>query len=204
MPVGNLLGRENKVRRSFRVEIICHDDAEALGGWWSWTSHDEVVARHRPSGGQFGHNGAEYGIGKTNKYHPRISLLSTTSRFPTGTALYLVLLSQQIPDGHLHVLEGDVGGSGAPDAAAVHSASLYTLRPRNQQHADALGAGSPGPHSAGEVVRPDAVGDPLFFAVHNVELAALGLLRAAPEVGHVRPGGRLRDGQADAGGEKMC
>ena len=111
----------------------------------------------------------------------------------------LVLLADQVLDGHLDVLKGDVGGAGGPDALAVHAAGGHagevTL---DEKQRNAVHAGAAGAHGSSKVVGPDAVGDPLLLAVDNVVLAVLGKLGLAGEVGHVGAGVGLRDGQADA------
>ena len=88
----------------------------------------------------------------------------------------LVLLAQQVLDGHLDVLKGDVGGSAGPDTLAVHAAGADTLRALDQEKTHAVHALATRPHGSGEVVGPDTVGDPLLLAIDDVVLAILAEL----------------------------
>lgn len=120
-------------------------------------------------------------------------------RFTGGlTSETLVLLAEQVLDRHLDVLKGNVRGAGGPDALAVHTAGRDTGTALNEQQRNAVHARAASPHGGGEVVGPDAVGDPLLLAVDNKVLAVLAQLGLAGEVGHVGAGIGLGDGQADA------
>lgn len=109
----------------------------------------------------------------------------------------LVLLAEQVLDGDLYVLKGDVGGSAGPDSLAVHAAGADTLSALNEEQGDTVHALSTCPHGSSEVVSPDTVSDPLLLAVDNVVLAILTELSLASQVGDVATGIRLRNGQAD-------
>lgn len=95
----------------------------------------------------------------------------------------LVLLADQVLDGHLDVLEGDVGGAAAPHTLAVHAAGADAAHiALDEQHRDTIHALLTGADGGGEVVAPDTVGDPLLLAVHDVVLAILGELGLAGKV----------------------
>lgn len=73
----------------------------------------------------------------------------------------LVLLADEVLDGHLHVLEGDVSGARGPHAGALHlaggDAGHVAL---DEQHRDAAHARAAGAHGDAEVVGEDTVGNP--------------------------------------------
>lgn len=110
----------------------------------------------------------------------------------------LVLLANQVLNRHLDVLKGNVRRARRPHALAIHppraDAAHVAL---DEQQAHAAHAGLARPHRDGEVVAPDAVGDPLLLAVDNVVLAVLAQLRLAPKVRDVAARVGLSDGQAD-------
>ena len=110
----------------------------------------------------------------------------------------LVLLADQVLNGDLDVLKGDVGGSRGPDTLAVHAArgDAASLA-LNEQHAESVHAGLAGADGDGEVVRPDTVSDPLLLAIDDVVLAVLGELGLAAQARNVGSCVRLRDGEAD-------
>lgn len=111
----------------------------------------------------------------------------------------LVLLADEVLDGDLDVLERDVGRARRPDALAVHPAGGDTAEVTlDEQEGNTVHAGAAGADGDGEVVAPDTVGDPLLLAVDDIMLAILGELSLAGEVGDVRTGVGLGDGQADA------
>lgn len=84
----------------------------------------------------------------------------------------LVLLANEVFHGHLDVFEGDVGGSAAPDALAVHAAGCDAAGAAlDEEDGDAVHAWAAGADGDGEVVAPDAVGDPFLFAVDDVVFA---------------------------------
>lgn len=115
------------------------------------------------------------------------------------TSEALVLLAEQVLNGHLDVLKGDVGGTTGPHTLAVHSSRRNTaMLPLDQQQADTVHARTPGTHSGGEVVAPDAVGDPFLLAVDNVVFAVLAELSLARQVRDVGARIGFSDGQADA------
>lgn len=111
----------------------------------------------------------------------------------------LVLLADQVLDGDLDVLEGNVGGTAAPHTLAVHLAGGdATSAALNEKHGDAVHAGTAGANGGGEVVAPDTVGDPLLLTVDDIVLAVLRELSLACQVSNVATGIRLSDGEADA------
>lgn len=111
----------------------------------------------------------------------------------------LVLLANQVLHGHLDVLEGNVGGTTAPDTLAIHlagaDAASLTL---DKKDAQTVHTGLAGTHSGGEVIRVHTVGDPLLLAVDNVVLAILAELGLAAQVGNITAGIGLSDSQTDA------
>lgn len=111
----------------------------------------------------------------------------------------LVLLADQVLNGDLDVLEGDVGSSRGPDTLAVHAASGdATGLAFNEQNTESIHAGLAGADGHGEVVGPDTVGDPLLLTVDDVVLTILGELGLTAQAGDVGSCVRLSDGKADA------
>mmetsp|Transcript_44986 Transcript_44986/g.74985 ORF Transcript_44986/g.74985 Transcript_44986/m.74985 type:complete len:324 (+) Transcript_44986:3-974(+) len=110
----------------------------------------------------------------------------------------LVLDADEVLDGHLDVLEGDVGGSRGPDTRALHLARGDAGHGAlEKEERDTTHAGTASADGDGEKVSKDTVGDPLLLAVDDVELAALGLLGLGLEVGDVTAGRGLGDGETD-------
>ena len=105
----------------------------------------------------------------------------------------LVLLAQQVLDGHLDVVKGDVGRAGRRGVRGLDGLGLDTLAALDEEHAQALA----GVDADDEVVGEDAVGDPLLGAVDNVVLAVGGLGGGRAQAGDVGAGKGFRDGQAD-------
>lgn len=114
------------------------------------------------------------------------------------TSETLVLLAEEVLDGDLDILKGDVGGSAGPHTLAVHATGADTLTPLDEQQTHAIHAGAAGTHSSGEVVTPDTVGDPLLLTVDDEVLAILAQLGLAGQVSDVTAGVGLGDGKADA------
>mmetsp|Transcript_75453 Transcript_75453/g.233414 ORF Transcript_75453/g.233414 Transcript_75453/m.233414 type:complete len:314 (+) Transcript_75453:100-1041(+) len=109
----------------------------------------------------------------------------------------LVLLADQVGQGHLHLVELHVGGAAGPHALAVHALggdARHALA-LQQQHGDAAHARAAGAHGHSEEVREHAVGDPLLVPVHHV-VVTLPLGRG-PDARNVASGAGLRDVQAD-------
>mmetsp|Transcript_71559 Transcript_71559/g.201986 ORF Transcript_71559/g.201986 Transcript_71559/m.201986 type:complete len:480 (+) Transcript_71559:81-1520(+) len=107
----------------------------------------------------------------------------------------LVLLAEQVAPGHPHVVEGDVRGPGGPDAGALHLPRREAGHaPLDHEEADAAHPRPAGPAGDGEVVREDAVGDPLLLAVQDVVVAVE--LRRRLQVGHVAARRGLGDAEA--------
>ena len=82
----------------------------------------------------------------------------------------LVLLAEEVFDGDLDVFEGDVGGSAGTDALAVHPPGADAFGALDEEGGDAVHARPTGSDGGGEVVAPDAVGDPFLLAVDDVVL----------------------------------
>ena len=89
----------------------------------------------------------------------------------------LVFLTDEVLDRDLDVLEGNVGCSATPYALAVHLAGGDTAGAAlNEENTDTVHAGTTGTDGGGEVVTPNAVGNPFLFTVDNVVLAIFGKL----------------------------
>ena len=82
----------------------------------------------------------------------------------------LVLLAEEVLDGDLDVFEGDVGRSAGPDTLAVHPPGADAFGALDEEGGDAVHARPACSDGGGEVVAPDAVGDPFLFAVDDVVL----------------------------------
>ena len=85
--------------------------------------------------------------------------VSSSHRQPrTGAMLTseaLVLLAQQVLDGHLDVLEGDVSCTAGPDTLAVHATSADTTEATlNKQNGNTVHALLAGTDRSGEVIGP--------------------------------------------------
>lgn len=104
----------------------------------------------------------------------------------------LVLLAQQVLDGDLDVVEGDVRGAGGGGVRRLDGLGLDALAALDEKDAEALVR----PHARDEVVRVHAVGDPLLRAVDDVVLAVGGLGGGGAQARDVGAGEGLRDGQA--------
>lgn len=76
----------------------------------------------------------------------------------------LVLLAEEVLDGHLDVVKGDVGGAGGGGVGRLDGLGLDAGAALNQQHAEGLA----GADTDDEVVAEDTVGDPLLGAVDNL------------------------------------
>lgn len=109
----------------------------------------------------------------------------------------LVLLAEQVLNGDLDILEGDVGSTRGPDTLAVHAAGADTLTTLDEEERDAVHAGAASADGSGEVVGPDTVGDPLLLTVDDEVLAILAQLSLASKVGDITSSIRLSNGQAD-------
>lgn len=112
----------------------------------------------------------------------------------------VALLADEVVDGHAHRVELDVRGAarlGALDGDLAHADARVALE-GDEQHGEASGAGPAGADGHGGVVGPDAVGDPLFGAVDDVELAVGGLGGGGLDVGDVAAGVGFGDGDAGA------
>ena len=110
----------------------------------------------------------------------------------------LVFLAEEVLHGDLDVLEGHVRGPARPDALAVHLPRADALGALDQQGGDAVHPRSARADCRGEVVAPDAVGDPFLLSVDDVVFAVLGELSFAGQVGDVAAGVGLGDGETDA------
>jgi hypothetical protein len=101
----------------------------------------------------------------------------------------LVLFADEVLDGNLDVLEGNIGSTAAPYTLAVHLASGNTTSAAlDQEHRHAVHALSARADSGCEVVGPNTVGDPLLLAVYDVVFAVFGELGFAGEVRDVATG----------------
>ena len=80
----------------------------------------------------------------------------------------LVLLAEEILDGDLDVFERDVGRSAGTDALAVHPPGADAFGALDKEGGDAVHARAAGSDGGGEVIAPDAVGDPFLLAVDDV------------------------------------
>ena len=105
----------------------------------------------------------------------------------------LVLLAEEVLDGHLDVVKGDVCCASRGRVGGLDGLSLDTLAAFYEQNAEALVSLDAGD----EVVTEDTVGDPLLGAIDNVVLAFRGLDRGSSETSDVRARKSLGDGQAD-------
>jgi hypothetical protein len=98
----------------------------------------------------------------------------------------LVLLADEVFDRDPDVLEGDVGCSTTPYALAVHLAGGDTAGATlNEENTDTIHAGTTGTDGGGEVVTPNAVGNPFLFTVDNVVLAIFGKLGFTCQIRHI-------------------
>lgn len=75
-------------------------------------------------------------------------------------------LAENVLHGNLDIFECDVGSSTTPDTLAVHSPGADTFTALDQEQTDAAHSWATRPHRSGEVVAPDAVGDPLLFTIY--------------------------------------
>lgn len=105
----------------------------------------------------------------------------------------LVLLAEEVLNGHLDVVKGDEGGAGGRRVRGLDGLGLDALAAGDEEDAEALA----GVDGSDEVVAEDTVGDPLLGAVDNVVLAVGGLLGGGADAGNVGAGEGLGDGQAD-------
>lgn len=105
----------------------------------------------------------------------------------------LVLLAEQVLDGDLDVVEGDVRGTGGRGVGSLDGLGLDTLAALDDEHRKAL----VGLDARDEVIREDTVGDPLLGAVDDIVLAIGGLGSSGAETGDVGTGEGLGDGEAD-------
>lgn len=77
----------------------------------------------------------------------------------------LVFLANQVLHRHLDVFESNVRGSARPHTLTVHATSADALMCAfDQEDGHAVHAFVAGTDSGGEVVAPDAVGDPFLLA----------------------------------------
>mmetsp|Transcript_23462 Transcript_23462/g.37811 ORF Transcript_23462/g.37811 Transcript_23462/m.37811 type:complete len:275 (-) Transcript_23462:388-1212(-) len=105
------------------------------------------------------------------------------------------LLANDVAGRNLHILKCDVGRSRGPHAHALHVTALDARHGFfHQQHRDALRSLPSSTHRNGEVVGPDAIGNPLLGSVDDVEVAFA--LRRGADVGHIAASPRLGDGEA--------
>ena len=101
----------------------------------------------------------------------------------------LVFLADEVLDGDLDVFEGDVGGAGGPDALAVYFAGGDAAEAAlDEEERDAVHAFAAGADRGGEVLAPDAIGDPFLLSVHDVVFAVFAELGFACDVGDVASG----------------
>lgn len=101
----------------------------------------------------------------------------------------LVLLTDEVLDRDLDVLEGDVSCSATPYALAVHLAGGDTTSAAlDEENTDTVHAGTTGTDSGGEVVTPNAVGNPFLFTVDNVVLAIFGKLGFTCQIRYIAAG----------------
>ena len=105
----------------------------------------------------------------------------------------LVLLAEQVLDGNLDVVKGDVGGAGRRRVRGLDRLGLDALAALDEEHRQTL----LGLDAGDKVVGEDTVGDPLLGAVDDVVLAVGGLGGGGAETGDVGAGEGLGDGQAD-------
>ena len=80
----------------------------------------------------------------------------------------LVGFAQHVLNGDFDVFECDVCRATAPYALAIHSSCADTLAALDQEKTDTAHSRTAGPHGCGEVVAPDAVGDPFLLAVDYI------------------------------------
>lgn len=126
-------------------------------------------------------------------------VVSAWSGRSLGTFETLVLLADQILDGHFDVFESHVGGSAGPDALAVHPPRADTaVLALNEKRRNPIHTWATCANSGREIIAPDAVGDPLLLAVDNVVLPVFGELSLTGEVGNVTPSIWLCDGKTDS------
>jgi len=98
----------------------------------------------------------------------------------------LVLLADKVLDRDLDVLEGDVSCSATPYALAVHLAGGDAAGAAlNEENTDTIHAGTTSTDGGGEVITPNAVGNPFLFAVDNVVLAIFGKLGFTCQICHI-------------------
>ena len=98
----------------------------------------------------------------------------------------LILLADEVFDRDPDVLKGDVGCSATPYALAVHLAGGDTASAAlNEENTDTVHAGTTGTDGGGEVVTPNAVGNPFLFTVDNVVLAIFGKLGFTCQIRHI-------------------
>lgn len=110
----------------------------------------------------------------------------------------LVLLAEEIFHRDLDVFEGDVGGPARTDALAVHPPGADALGALDEEGGDAVHARATRSDGSGEVVAPDAIGDPFLFAVDDVVLPVFGQLSFARQVCYVATSVGFGDGETDA------
>ena len=102
------------------------------------------------------------------------------------TSEALVLLADEVFDRDFGVLEGDVGCSATPYALAVHLAGGDTAGAAlNEENTDTVHAGTTSTDGSGEVVTPNAVGNPFLFTVDNVVLAIFGKLGFTRQIRYI-------------------
>lgn len=93
----------------------------------------------------------------------------------------LVLLAEQVLDGHLDVVKGDEAGAGGGRVGRLDGLGLDAVAAGDEEHAEGIG----GADAGDEVVAPGAVCDPLFGAVDD-----LTGLRVSGTAGREADGGR--------------
>ena len=83
----------------------------------------------------------------------------------------LVFFTDQVLDWDLDIFECDVGGATAPDTLAVHAAGADAGAALDQKNGNTVHAWAAGTNSGGEVIGPDAIGDPLLLTIDDVMLS---------------------------------
>lgn len=103
----------------------------------------------------------------------------------------LVLLAEQVLDGDLDVVEGDIRRPGSGGVRRLDGLCLDALAALDEQHAKPLLR----PNTRDEVIAETTVRDPLLGAVDDVMLAIGRLGRRRPQARDIGPRERLRDRQ---------
>jgi len=105
----------------------------------------------------------------------------------------LVLLAEEILNGYLDVVVGNVGGSSGRGIGGLDGLGLDTLATLDEQHTEAL----VGLDAGNEIVGEDTVGDPLLGSVDDIVLAVGGFDGGGTEAGNIGAREGLGDSQAN-------